>query len=111
VEILEAIDAERMRCAGRGAKRKTYDPGSWWYRGLPFRLPIESEPSPATGTSPAQTAGDRGREVEDPVVVARRLADEHVLEHLLDDIRSSKHRSMRAARRWKSRSPGVAGAL
>ena len=39
------------------------------------------------GRHEEQAAGDGGREVEDPVVVARRIADEHVPEHLLDHAR------------------------
>src|ERR1700729_3678757 len=37
-----------------------------------------------------QVAWDGGGEVEDSIVVARRLADEHIREHLLDHVRSPR---------------------
>ena len=78
--------------------------------GVPFRLPIESEPSGRSvrsgcvgprcckrrrqrrwiveevdGGGEEQSAGDGGGEVQDPVGVARRIAEEHVAQHLLGD--------------------------
>src|SRR5271154_2329691 len=37
-----------------------------------------------------QAAGDRGGEVEDPVVVTGRAADEHVAQHLLEHLRVAR---------------------
>src|SRR5208282_2123290 len=51
---------------------------------FPLREPMPSEPSCTDGIDGEGSAAAGAAEGEQPVVVAGRPADEHVLEHLLD---------------------------
>src|SRR5688572_2746246 len=81
----EAADGERTVAGQRGRWRRMADGGRSTGDGRDLnRLSGSKGIEKRLGWREEVGAGDRAGEVEETIVVARRAADEHILDHLLD---------------------------
>src|SRR5258705_6359878 len=81
----EGTDAERA-IAHRGSRRRgrVNGYGGWAVGGDRRRLVAFDALQEGRGRGKEKISADRPAEVQEPIVIAGRAADEHVLEHLLD---------------------------